>query len=134
MNTTFENEGVWSDEMLNGSRRPMLVVVADGKMSRFDGAHIPGELAIVKDTFRKNGKWSGTTYTFRLAEGVKAFEVVKALHAGPWLSSFDGWDAVAEYFGVGRTEAERFFRSLPNHGKGVATLDDREAALSLLKK
>lgn len=123
----------WNDGMLCGSRVPMLVVVHDERLYRFNGEHIPGVLAVVGDVFHKNGKWSNTEWTFRLAEGAKTVEVVKDLHGGPWLSKFESWDAVADRFGVSREETERFFRGLDAYGKGCAILDEREAALTSLE-
>jgi hypothetical protein len=138
MNTT-NTEVTWSDVLGHRSRKAFSFVIKDGKISEFQGSSIPGVIAVVGKDFRKNGKWSHSTYQLVLAAGV----CFVAGHMG-WetgyleegLSSATStkvrrWMDVANVLNIDLVECFRFFRDYaPNMS---VRLDKVEAdLLSLL--
>lgn len=53
-------------------RSSWLLLRKEGRLHRFVGQTIPGVVAVVATQYTKQGKWSGTTYTLQLADGVVA--------------------------------------------------------------
>lgn len=81
----------WCDEPCTAGRTPyLLLVLADGGVVRFTGGHISGVCAVLKESYRKQGKWSGSTYSLALAEGVRSVVCTAPMHgtvcgdAGTW--------------------------------------------------
>ena len=73
----------FSDKMRNRSRNPhLLLVKKDGELVKFIGKSIPGVCVITSESYEKNGKWSGSSYSISLADGVVPVEV---------LCPFEGW-------------------------------------------
>lgn len=87
----------WNDGLLNGGRRPHLMVIdpRDGSVVEFLGENIPQLLAITSSDYQQNGKWSNTTFRFRLGTGVVAVAMNTRLHEKS-LDCFPSWEAVIE--------------------------------------
>ena len=69
------------DEPMTAGRTPyMLLVLADGGLVRFVGNNILGVCAITSESYRKNGKWSGSTYSLALATGVRPVDCSAPMH------------------------------------------------------
>jgi hypothetical protein len=127
-------DGEWVDGLQSGSRRPRLLVAApDGTVTRFAGESIPGALAVMSERFRKNGKWSSTTYRFALADGAALVECVQGLHQQPF-DEYDSWSAVVAGFErvAQRTVDPGSLRAAvePVYPKSMVRIDEREAALA----
>ena len=60
-----------------GSNRmtPRLFLQQGETFHPFAGASIPGVVRVLKDHYKKNGKWSYTTWNLRIAEGVTGWVV-----------------------------------------------------------
>lgn len=125
MITTF------NDRLGSRSLRHMNLLVAscDGQQVIFEfaGKSVPGVLTVIKDEYEKNGKWSHTTWTVELAEGVQSFVWSQDWEQGTYLTT-GTWPAAIEQVrskatSVDLTDAaiERFIRArLP---KFAATFD-----------
>lgn len=72
----------WNSEMRNRSRKPQLLVLAEGKLDVFQGESIPGKVVVTSSHSSWNGKWSGTTYQLVAGRGVILVDYCKP---------FDGW-------------------------------------------
>lgn len=71
---TYRDELVYAGTGGGSNRhRPALDLEKDGVFHEFKGASIPGICRVVRDEYKKNGKWSYTTWTLQLAEGVHAW-------------------------------------------------------------
>jgi len=126
----------WSDGLEPGDRRPrLLVAVPGGKVARFAGVDVPGVLAITGSSYNKNGKWSSTTFTLRLAPGCAAVESLTALHQSP-LDQFENWAEVAEEFSrVAGQPVDATFLAIAltaEYRTAGEALDAREAAVAAL--
>jgi len=113
------NELTWSDGLGSRSRRPWLIFIKDGKCTRFQGpSHAVGLAVIMGTTYRKNGKWSYTSYDFRLFPGVKHLSFMSGWETGTFLEGLakctskkvQTWLEVAEALDVSLDEAQRFVR------------------------
>jgi hypothetical protein len=72
----------WSSEMRNRSRTPQLLVLSEGKLNVFQGKSIPGKVVVTGSHYKKNGKWSGTTYQLVTGKDTILIDYCKP---------FDGW-------------------------------------------
>jgi len=135
MTTTLE----WSNGMLPRGRSPWLLLVKGGKLQQFKGQSIPGLVAVTGDRYKRNGKWSATTYQLALAKDVRALSGANGWETGSFLEGLSAcvrkqlntWADVAEALGVSREEAEKFVRG---YAEGTAaTLDKRQADLAALE-
>lgn len=86
----------YNDGMGSRGRYPHLFIVHLGSICEFKGQNIPGVLTVRKSQYKKNGKWSSTTYTLALAEGAVP-------HA--WR---DGWEEGTLEEGLGVWTATEF--------------------------
>lgn len=69
------DEQVWAGTGGAATRhRPKLVFVTQaGAIHDFQGASIPGIARVAHEDYKKNGKWSFTSWTLQLAPGVAAW-------------------------------------------------------------
>jgi hypothetical protein len=72
----------WSSMMRNRSRTPQLLVLSEGKLEVFQGKSIPGKVVVTGSHYKKNGKWSGTTYQLVVGKGTILVDYCRP---------FDGW-------------------------------------------
>jgi len=89
----------YNDGLESGSRRPRLYLTKAGKAVKFLGENIEGYCVIASSQYKKNGKWSNTTYQLELAPGVKPLSFLSPLH-GTWGDNFTSWGEVAENLGL----------------------------------
>lgn len=138
----------WSDEMGSRGRAAWLVLVKGGTITAFAGASIPGLVAVLGSQYRKNGKWSHTSYRLALAPGVTAIRGQDGWEEGTFCEGLaqaardidgyrppvDSWSEVAKVLGVSVCEAERFLRNWNRRGArfSVEKLDESAAALKAL--
>ena len=126
--TTF----TFNDGLMSGGRKPLLILVKEGQLIRFQGKSIAATAVVVNATFEKNGKWSNTTYTLAIARNVTARMIVKDLNERSWLLRWKSGAEGGEELGVDGDEGRRFFSSISGYAKGVQELDEREAMLASL--
>jgi hypothetical protein len=71
----------WNNSRYNRGRRPYLLLInsREDRGVVFDGQSIPGCVAVLHTKYRKNGKWSNTTYSLRIADarGWQPFDFVE---------------------------------------------------------
>lgn len=71
----------WNDELVhagtgggsNRHRGSLTLQAPDGAMIAFAGASIPGLCRVLNEKYNKNGKWSFSAWTLKLAPDVKAW-------------------------------------------------------------
>lgn len=89
-----EQAVVWDDSLLDGGRRPRLMVIdPTGAVTRFVGESIPGAASVLGGEYRKAGKWSHTVWRLRFAPGATGLILTSPLH-GLVFDGLDGWGAV----------------------------------------
>lgn len=82
--TNGKMEIQFNDGLMSGDRKPTLWILAEGLIHKFCGENIPRVAVILADVFNKNGKWSSTDFSLRLAEGARGITLVAALHGKVW--------------------------------------------------
>lgn len=117
-----------------------LVVTAAGEVLPFKGADLPGVLVVTGTDYRKDGKWSSTTYRFQLSSGTRFISGKNGWETGRFIEGLrkavsfgrpiDRWVDVAEALGVTVASAMAFLRSW--RPKAAAYLDDVEERLATL--
>lgn len=76
------NKIIWCDEPGGGSSLPYLFLCkGTGEVRLFRGKSIERWCAVVGDSFEKRGRFSNTTWTLALAEGVKAKALTSGVHS-----------------------------------------------------
>jgi hypothetical protein len=113
------NEFYWADKLGHRGRKPFLLLVRGEEVLKFEGATINGVVAILGMDWKKNGKWSHTTYRLRLADGVRAIAgrmgretggLADGIRAATGAERCDTWGEAALAIGVSRAAAERLVR------------------------
>ena len=136
------NTFTWSDQMGSRSRRPWLLLRVGDAIVPFRGQAIHGTIAIVRERYKKQGKWSHTTYELKtsslvdevipgkdgwetgsFAEGIAAARKLDATPAT--------WAEMAAALGVSIGAAQRFLRSW--RPKAADKLDATEAEMAALE-
>jgi hypothetical protein len=111
----------FNDRLGSRSLRHMNLLVAsvgdEQVIFEFAGQSVPGVVTVVREDHEKNGKWSHTTWTVGLAEGVGSFSWHQDWERGTYLTA-GTWSAAMEQVrsqatGVELTDAaiERFVRA-----------------------
>jgi hypothetical protein len=112
----------YNDKLGSRSRKVNLYLVHDGKISIFTGQNMPGIVAILRQKYTKDGKWSNTSYELLLKEGVIPVVVRQGWDSGTWAEgmgehhpsrkygTWEDWFEAWSVYGVGAVEAERFCR------------------------
>jgi hypothetical protein len=128
----------WSDKMGSRSRSAWLLLIKNGTVNVFQGETIRGICAIIGTDYKKQGKWSHTTYRLELAPGVRAVPGMDGWETGRFVEGLrdavnyrqpiDRWAEVANALGVTLTEARRFLKEW--RPKAAAKLDEVEDALA----
>jgi hypothetical protein len=129
-----KNDGTYKDGARTAGRSAHLFIVApDGAVIEFTGTNVPKFLAITGQKYEKNGKWSNTTYQFKLGTGVRAVTVESRMHAAPF-DQYGDWGAVhaalvAEIGGiVDPASLQAAIRAA--YPKAAGRVDERQAALA----
>jgi len=87
----------WNNGLASAGRRPRLALVKEGKIFQFLGTTIPGVAVITTTDFKKNGKWSNTTFHLEVGENVGVAALLAPMHNGQW-DSVGSWDAAHATF------------------------------------
>lgn len=116
-----------------------MLLIKNGKVYPFKGEGIPGVVAIRGTSYRKNGKWSSTTYRLEVASGVRhicgkdgwetgrfAEGLASVAKGGP----IDLWVEMANALGVTVPAAQEFLRVW--RPRAAAVIDAAEAAIEEL--
>lgn len=105
--------------------RPVLHLEKDGQFHEFKGASIPGVCRVIRDDYKKNGKWSFSTWTIQLADGVQAWT-----NAGGRVADLSGLCALTSPLTMAATWADvpeplrRVVRSIyPNNAQRLNEAD-----------
>lgn len=135
------NSVEWCDKQGSRDRQAWAVVVAaDGALTPFRGASLPGLLAVSGQQYRKDGKWSNTTFRLALADGVRFVhgrggwetglmdEGVRAAVTAE--KPIDSWADIAHALGATQVSVEAWIRA--RSPRSAAALDERAAALATL--
>lgn len=127
----------WDNKMGSRSRSAWLLLIKNGTVYVFQGEHIYGICAIVGTDYKKQGKWSYTTFRMELAPGVRAIAGKDGWETGRFVEGLrsavsfpapiDRWADVANALGVTLTEAQRFLREW--RPKAAEALDEVENTL-----
>lgn len=128
----------WDNKMGSRSRTAWLLLIKNGTVHVFKGETIRGVCAIVGTDYKKQGKWSHTTFRMELAPGVRAIPGMDGWETGRFVEGLrdavnyhqpiDRWVDVANALGVTLTEARRFLQEW--RPKAAAKLDEVEDALA----
>ena len=129
----------FNDRRGNRGRQHINLLAArlpDGRqvIFEFTGKGIPGVVTLVKEDYEKNGKWSHSTWTVELADGVQGWTHGQNWETGEWLTAKRWQEALAEFKTIaGRDRAlddtaiERFIRA--TWRETAQKLDATQAAL-----
>lgn len=111
----------WSDELGPRSRAAWLLLVKGDEVTAFAGRDLPGLVAVRGSDFRRNGKWSHTTYRLLLAPGVRAISGRNGFETGTFAEGLrsavrapapiDTWAEMAAALGVSVPGAMAFLRA-----------------------
>lgn len=82
----------WSDGRKPRGHRDVLLVGRGDDLHKWTGTDIPGICVAAARNYRKNGKWSATRYTLRLAPGAWHFNSTQSWEEG---DHFHGCESVA---------------------------------------
>lgn len=131
----------WNDGLGSRSRSPWLLLIKGEEIVAFTGETIPGFVVVRGTNYKKNGKWSNTTYRLTLADGVREISgragwesglFVEGLGRATSNSTPDTWTDLAKCLGVSVPAAMKFIRGWKS---GTAkAMDETEAALVVLEE
>jgi len=94
----------WNDGRLSRGRKPRLFVGRGETVAEFAGVGIPGVVAVVREDYEKNGKWSNTTFGLAQADDGWALAVVPDFESGKIFHGTASLDeVVAQFRAVGCT-------------------------------
>jgi len=122
-------------------RNPFLIFVCGDEVIAFGGSDIPGVVVVRGTDYKKNGKWSHTTYRLQLADGIRHIagmngwetgRFVEGLASAVGCATLDTWADTAKALGVSVPSAMEFLRSW--RPKAAAKLDEVEQALANLEE
>jgi hypothetical protein len=98
----------WSDRQGSRDRQAGLLVVAGGDCYWFAGGS-DQNVAVLSSYWRKDGKWSHTTYRIAVTDGVRVYPARQGWESGKWreglakatgLSPLASWEEIASRIGV----------------------------------
>lgn len=132
---------LWNDQ-LGGRRRPaFLLFILNDEVFVFEGKNIPGVCVVVSTKYTSQGVWSYTTFTLKLADGVRPIEgnygfstgrFVEGLAEACTLKNVPGtWAEFAKALGVSIVSAIKFLRSY--RPKAAEKFDAVDSALNDLE-
>lgn len=133
------NTITYSDEMRSRRRQPWLLLIKEDEITPFAGDSIPGIAVVAGTDYRKNGKWSHTTFRLQLAPGVRAISGMDGWETGRFTEGLgravgvktpDTWAETAQALGVSVPAAMKFLRSW--RSKAANALDETEELLATL--
>jgi len=111
----------WSDELGSRSRSAWLLLVREDEVLVFPGTTTKGWVVVMGTSYRKNGKWSHTTYRLALYDGVRAIVGKDGWETGTFAEGLraatrseahlDTWPLLAGALGVSVESSKRFLRA-----------------------
>jgi hypothetical protein len=119
----------YNDGRCDGGRKPRLYLAKGGQAIRFEGRNIDGFCAITREVFKKNGKWSNTTFDLLLAPGVRPLYFLSPLH-GTWGDNLGSWAEVAQELGLPVEAAKAIVRE--EYPSTASRLDEVEKFVASL--
>lgn len=135
-NTEFEwNNGIGSRE-----RRAWLLLIKGERVEVFTGADVSGFAAIIASSYKKDGKWSSTTYRIGLFPGVRAIagmdgwetgKFIEGLRSAAGVAKVETWSDVGSALGVSVPAAMKFLREW--RLKAAEALDEVDSKLTALE-
>jgi hypothetical protein len=93
----------WTEKLGHRGRAPWALLVGPGdQIQAFAGASVAGKVVVVGTTFKKNGKWSSTTFRLELAPGVRFLAGHSGWETGTWREAIgaDDWVTCANRLGI----------------------------------
>ena len=91
----------WSDGMASRSRHSKLILYARNRAWDFTGSSIEGVCVIVgTPAYNKNGKWSSTSYTIVLADGIKSSSITQSWDSGRYVDNHTTVQGMAKDLGL----------------------------------
>jgi hypothetical protein len=123
---------IYSDSIGSRGRRPWLLLVRGDEVRAFTGADIPGWCAAGHSQYTKQGKWSHTTYTLAIADGVVAHPGHDGWEEGTFREGIgaQSWVDCANKLGVSVPSAQAFLREWrPRAAEWYDEADERVAAI-----
>lgn len=127
---------LWNDGLGHRGRRVYLFLRKgegeEATLRQFGGRSIPRWCAVIEERFKKNGKWSNTTYRIALSSDVSAFSIREGWETGTFQEATGAasWEEAAEYLGTSIEEVKRFLRTV--WPSAAERFDKVEEALDLL--
>lgn len=131
----------WSDGMGHRSRAAFFLFVKGDEVLVFHGEDIPGVVVVRGTDYRKNGKWSHTTYRLQIADGIRCIaghqgwetgRFVEGLAAAVNCKTPDTWTDTAQALGVSVPSAMEFLRAF--RCQAAENLDEVEQSLAALEE
>lgn len=130
------NKITWSDRIGSRSRAAWLLLIKGDEVIVFRGETIPGVVAVRGTQYTKEGKWSHTTYSLELANGIRHIAGRDGWETGRFVEGLgvqnDIWPEVASKLGVSVPSAMEFLKSW--RPKAAAKLDEVEQQLVALEE
>lgn len=101
----------FNDGLCSGNRRPRLyLALPNGDVVKFEGVNVPNVCAVLTAQYEKNGKWSNTTYSVGLVDGVRPLHFLSPLH-GVWGDKFASWEDLANALSLPIVSAQHIVRT-----------------------
>lgn len=130
----------WSDQMGSRGRGAWLILRKGESLAFFERASIPGWCVVQTRQFKKDGKWSHTTYRLQLSDDVVAIPGRQGWESGGFLEGLGAaasqpkpgtWAEAAKCLGVPVDVAKAFLRATKK--VSAEHLDKVEAELAGLQ-
>ncbi len=129
----------WTEQLGHRSRRPWCLVTHGGRVCRFNGDNIPGILTVVGTDYRKDGKWSSTTYRLAVADSAQLITGHMGWETGTFREGLrksllapplDRWSDLAAALGVSVQAVQQLIRPwLPDEAAALDRIEEQMAAL-----
>lgn len=128
----------WSNQIGSRGRKPWLLLIKGETIYVFTGENIPGVVAIVGNSYCKNGRWSENTFRLSIAEGVRTISGRAGWETGTFLEGLaavthqptNRWVDVSNALGVSMSKTREWL--LDNYPKAASKLDAIEDAIAAI--
>jgi hypothetical protein len=139
-NTADRIEFEWSNGIGSRERRAWLLLIKGERVEVFTGSDVAGVVSIITSSFKKDGKWSKTTYRLGLFPGVRAISGMDGWETGKFIEGLrtavsavkvETWSDVGSALGVSVPAAMAFLRTW--RPKAAEELDEVDAKLTALE-
>jgi hypothetical protein len=135
-NTEFE----WSNGVGSRGRRAWLLLIKGERIEAFSGSDVAGVVSILASNYKKDGKWSKTTYRLGLFPGVRAIAGMEGWETGKFteglrsaasVEKVETWSDVGSALGVSVPAAMEFLRAW--RPKAAEEIDEVDSKLTELE-